>query len=929
MSRKSFISIVASLLCLLPALTYAQSLTRYEYWFDDDFAGRVLGNLSGASDAVSLSIGTDQLENGIHKFSFRARQSDGKYSAITSSLFLKLSGGKASQLEYWVDGDYEHARTISGELASDGKDYKFITDLDLGNLSPGHHRLYCRPVSNSRLTVGAVTSMPIIVKSRYANINPSSVAVTHYSIGIDNEEPTIVSLPNPDADYTLKDGYDARRLSAGTHQLKLKFYNSAGAAVSEESSFTVQPYQPPTIQLTAQEANGLVDLQYNSVPYDLGYRVFRVDAQGARSILFPDKSNMYPIALHHTDNPPAAGNYTYHVEAFYRGVDGSKTPVSSNEVTVTVPGTTTDYGFVEGAVYFDNYRKSGVEASVQFSDGVVVPLSADGVFRRDKIPAGSELTVSLAYNEEYVSNTVPVTVYKGKNKVIRIDAIKRFDFSVVETPQFGTLDFGNYFEYVEGDCFKFDVIARKPWEGKIRVKAIAKKDDKKREPLDIHVDPANTQVLAGSVSSLPSFRTTTYQIFETENTIYLDGRQSQRVTVPIDKLTNNEEQQLFNFYFYSVDTDGTLHLIYPNRDQSTSNVNPIAYEIAGGQKDDESKIAFLVDLIVYYCSTVKDLDDRLGKMSKAFDEIKGITGASLNYPTFEALSTKIESAYTIYDLYDDDGLRQLTRIINQESSRFSDLTKSFRKKLDPVVREAKSFLDLTKGIRKALKTIKEIRTDGAKTDCERVFDFTEKFLNLTDDALGGYGFSTLLKSYLDITRAAINAIHNLAIAQSEGWIELPGDFHNNNLVIKIKILKKNGKEFNFWRYGTSIIKEVLVKGWNVSPNSIATAWFGDVSTEYFPVIVKSKAVFNETRNDSNDPQTSGIVTNLMNENFHELWAEIYWENGRVSFVPLKELDGAVTFERLSIGTSIFTICFQSETDEDDYTHIPDLIHLNY
>ena len=107
MSRKTFICIVACLLCLLPALTYAQSLTRYEYWFDDDFNSRVPGNLSGTSDAVSLSIGTDQLENGVHKFSFRARQSDGKYSAIISSLFLKRPMVQSSQMEYWFDDKFD------------------------------------------------------------------------------------------------------------------------------------------------------------------------------------------------------------------------------------------------------------------------------------------------------------------------------------------------------------------------------------------------------------------------------------------------------------------------------------------------------------------------------------------------------------------------------------------------------------------------------------------------------------------------------------------------------------------------------------------------------------------------------------------------------------------------------------------------------
>ena len=91
MSRNKFINLIACLLCLLPTLTYSQSLTTYEYWFDDSIGSRQSGSLSGTNTVVKLSVGTDQLDNGVHKFSFRAKQSDGKYSAVTSSLFLKRS----------------------------------------------------------------------------------------------------------------------------------------------------------------------------------------------------------------------------------------------------------------------------------------------------------------------------------------------------------------------------------------------------------------------------------------------------------------------------------------------------------------------------------------------------------------------------------------------------------------------------------------------------------------------------------------------------------------------------------------------------------------------------------------------------------------------------------------------------------------------
>ena len=66
MSRKSLYICVTCLLYLLPALSFAQSLTLYEYWFDDDFANRIPVSLSGANAVVKTDIDANQLDNGVN-----------------------------------------------------------------------------------------------------------------------------------------------------------------------------------------------------------------------------------------------------------------------------------------------------------------------------------------------------------------------------------------------------------------------------------------------------------------------------------------------------------------------------------------------------------------------------------------------------------------------------------------------------------------------------------------------------------------------------------------------------------------------------------------------------------------------------------------------------------------------------------------------
>ena len=76
MSRKTYISFLACLLCLLPMLAVAQSLTRLEYWFDNAFNKRRTISMSGTDYEVNTSISTEGLGIGTHKLHMRARRSD-------------------------------------------------------------------------------------------------------------------------------------------------------------------------------------------------------------------------------------------------------------------------------------------------------------------------------------------------------------------------------------------------------------------------------------------------------------------------------------------------------------------------------------------------------------------------------------------------------------------------------------------------------------------------------------------------------------------------------------------------------------------------------------------------------------------------------------------------------------------------------------
>ncbi|MBR6187812.1 MAG: S8 family serine peptidase [Prevotella sp.] len=212
----------------------AGTLARFEYWFDDETPGNKTITLNGTEDVIDSEIDTEALTVGVHTLHVRAIQTDGEYSCspVSTTLFFKRPIGTANQIEYWFDDDRDNIGMVSGTL--DGQKYEFISDLNLDDVTPGHHRLYLRAVSGDKKVVGAVTSVPVIVKSLYAG----DATMASFSIVVDDKTVAFGPLASEKVvnfSYVL----DVSELSLGTHQLKTTFWNSLGLSMTEQTPFKV------------------------------------------------------------------------------------------------------------------------------------------------------------------------------------------------------------------------------------------------------------------------------------------------------------------------------------------------------------------------------------------------------------------------------------------------------------------------------------------------------------------------------------------------------------------------------------------------------------------------------------------------------------------------------------------------------------------
>ena len=435
MNRKTILSLFVCLLCLLPCLTWAQSLTGYEYWFDDDFSGKVSGSLSGTDAVFKSDISTDQLDNGVHKFSFRTKQSDGKYSAITSSLFLKRPAAQSSVMEFWFDDNFEQRESIS--ISSTEDEQEMTLDLQNNTKYPlGFHILNMR-FNIEGEGMSAVTTTPIMVKLRD---NTEGLTMESYTIAVDNGTPIEYPVLNKKEAVTIPHVLDARTLSLGEHTLKASFKNSLGVSLKLEEPFTVVAPDNPSITLTGWCFDGWLHLDFNSIPNDVSYTVIERGVDGIERPVFKRVASFYPEYLKALPEPISIGVATYYVKATYLDKYDHEQEIKSNEVTLenTSPPATSLYGCIVGRIQL-NAQGSALMSPhahlyVNYNDGKNVEkilVNPNGTFDRDYIPFGTTVTLSIEDDDYYNYESITVNVDKDtRNQMQVINATAHDDVAV-------------------------------------------------------------------------------------------------------------------------------------------------------------------------------------------------------------------------------------------------------------------------------------------------------------------------------------------------------------------------------------------------------------------------------------------------------------------------------------------------------------------
>ncbi len=212
-----------------PVANVNAKLVAYDYWFDNNFAGKVTTSISSTKQFHLVNgFSTAGLSDGLHIFNVRFKDNQGAYSSVTSSFFLKNGtevtvNAVMANYEYWFDNDY--ANRVSANLNGQQQAH-LATNIDASGLLAGLHLLNIR-VEDDQGRWSSVYSRFFLKNEVYPDIHNSIIAYQYWVDSMSNQLNT-VWLPTPVKQYRLNIPLDLSQIWHGSHNLFIRFADSLG-----------------------------------------------------------------------------------------------------------------------------------------------------------------------------------------------------------------------------------------------------------------------------------------------------------------------------------------------------------------------------------------------------------------------------------------------------------------------------------------------------------------------------------------------------------------------------------------------------------------------------------------------------------------------------------------------------------------------------
>ena len=188
----------------------------FEYWLDDNLAGKIVKEDVATNIVLAMSI--DGLTSGVHYFNCRAFNERGDYGSIVRKMFYipKMQvnpNAEIAKAEYWLDDDYNSRANV--ETSSPEQAFT----IDINHLGPGVHYFNYRAIDGDGETGSWIRQMFFLAHSPEI----SSSEMIDYEYWIDEDTANKVVGSGALSEYIFN--IDISNLTLGNHKFSFRAKN--------------------------------------------------------------------------------------------------------------------------------------------------------------------------------------------------------------------------------------------------------------------------------------------------------------------------------------------------------------------------------------------------------------------------------------------------------------------------------------------------------------------------------------------------------------------------------------------------------------------------------------------------------------------------------------------------------------------------------
>jgi PKD repeat protein len=211
-------------------ITNTNVIIAYEYWFDQNYAQKVMVSTAPSSVLVlTSSVSTSTLQPGVHSFNIRFKDVYGNWSVVQSDLFYKpftslnQTANQLTAYEYWFDQNYSQKVMVSTAPSSV---LVLTSSISASTLQPGVHSFNIR--FKDVYGNWSVVQSDLFYKP-FTSLNQTANQLTAYEYWFDqNYSQKVMVSTAPSSVLVLTSSISASALQPGVHSFNIRFKDVYG-----------------------------------------------------------------------------------------------------------------------------------------------------------------------------------------------------------------------------------------------------------------------------------------------------------------------------------------------------------------------------------------------------------------------------------------------------------------------------------------------------------------------------------------------------------------------------------------------------------------------------------------------------------------------------------------------------------------------------